>query len=177
MLLAAAVLAPLPALAQQEGDDATAITQVAFLEPGSIANTRDMDFGQIVQPNAAGTVILPAGASPTCTTTGGLVRTGNCRAAEFSIFGRRNWKARLRTVSNTVTLNGPGGATMLMDTVTMTYTGMSPANGANGWNLGRYNIDTNAGVATFWLGGTLHVNAAQAPGVYNGTVVIQIQFN
>jgi hypothetical protein len=176
-LLAAAALAPLPALAQQ-GDDATAQTLISIQEPGSITNTQDMHFGQIIQPNAPGTVILAPGASSTCTTTGGLVRSGLCRAAGFSIFGRRNWRTRIReTNGGTVTLTGPGGATMTMDTITIAYSGMSPSNGANGWNLGRYNIDSGNGIANFWLGGRLNVGAAQAPGVYHGTLVVQIQFN
>jgi hypothetical protein len=174
---ALAALVPLPALAQQQ-DDASARTQLSIQEPGSIANVQDMHFGQITQQATAGTVVLAPGAAATCTTTGALIRNGPCRAAEFSIYGRRNWKARMRTTNGgTVTLTGPGGATMLMDTITIAYAGMSPSNGANGWNLGRYNIDSGNGMATFWLGGTLHVNAAQTPGVYNGTVVIQIQFN
>jgi hypothetical protein len=175
-LLAAAALAPLPAQAQQN-DDATGRTQISIQEPGSIANVADMNFGQIVQRSNAGTVVLAPGGTATCTTTGGLVRTGVCRAAEFSIYGRRNWKARLRNLTPSVTLNGPGGATMTLDTITMADVGMSPAAGANGWNLGRYNIDSGNGIATFWLGGTLHVGAAQTPGVYNGTVIVQIQFN
>jgi spore coat protein U-like protein len=177
-LLAAALLAPLPALAQAQGDDATGRTQVSIQEPGSIANVADLDFGKIIQNSSPGTVVLAPGLNATCTTTGGLVRSGVCRAAEFSIFGRRNWKARLRDTNlGGVTLNGPGGATMTMTDITMASVFLTPSAGANGWNLGRYNIDSNNGVATFWLGGTLHVGAAQAPGVYNGTVVVQIQFN
>jgi hypothetical protein len=66
---------------------------------------------------------------------------------------------------------------MTMNAITMSYTDLTPVNGANGWNLGRYNIDNNTGIAEIWLGGTLNVGVAQTPGVYTGTVVIQIQFN
>ena len=174
-LLAAALLAPLPAQAQSDEDSAE--TQVAVLEPGSIANVADLDFGQIIQPSTAGTVILTPGLNASCSTTGGLVRSGVCRAAEFSIFGRRNWKARMRTVGGSVILTGPGGATMTMTGISMASVSLTPSGNGNGWNLGRYNIDSTNGMATFWLGGTLNVGAGQVPGVYNGTVVVQIQFN
>lgn len=177
-LLVAVLLAPIPALAQAQNDDATARTQISIQEPGSIANVADMDFGKIAQSATAGTVALAPGLNAGCTTTGGLIRTGVCRAAEFSIFGRRNWKARVRETNlGAVTLTGPGGATMTMTNISMASVSLTPAAGANGWNLGRFNIDSGNGMATFWLGGTLHVGAAQTPGVYHGTVVIQIQFN
>ena len=168
-----------PAYAQAvESDTASAQIQTVIQTPGSIDKTADMNFGSIVQPNNAGTVVLTPGASPTCTTTGGLVRTGVCRAARFSIFGRRNWKVRIRENNGgVVTLNGPAGATMTMNAITIATADMTPVNGGNGWNLGRYNIDNNTGVTEFWLGGTLNVGVAQTPGVYTGTVVVQIQFN
>ena len=161
-----------------ESDTASAQIQTVIQTPGSIDKTADMDFGSIAQSSNVGTVVLTPADSATCTTTGGLIRTGVCRAARFSIYGRRNWKVRVREMNGgVVTLNGPAGATMTMNNITMSYTDLTPVNGANGWNLGRYNIDNNTGVAEFWLGGTLNVGVAQTPGVYTGTVVIQIQFN
>jgi hypothetical protein len=180
-LLAAsfAALASSHAAAQAvDGDTATARIQTVIQTPGSIDKTADMNFGSIAQSSNAGTVVLTPANSATCTTTGGLIRTGVCRAARFSIYGRRNWKVRIReTNGGVVTLNGPAGATMTMNAITMSYTDLTPVNGANGWNLGRYNIDNNTGIAEIWLGGTLNVGVAQTPGVYTGTVVIQIQFN
>jgi hypothetical protein len=54
---------------------------------------------------------------------------------------------------------------------------MSAVNGANGWDFGNWHIDTNSGITDFFIGGTLNVGAAQAAGVYNGTIVININFN
>jgi hypothetical protein len=179
--LTALALALLSAAAQAqavESDTASAQIQTVIQTPGSIDKTADMDFGSIAQSSNTGTVVLTPADSATCTTTGGLIRTGVCRAARFSIFGRRNWKVRVREMNGgVVTLNGPAGATMTMNAITMSYTDLTPVNGANGWNLGRYNIDNDTGIAEFWLGGTLNVGVAQTPGVYTGTVVIQIQFN
>lgn len=178
-LLAAALLIPSQAFAQQvNGDTATARSQVAILSPGSVAKTADMDFGSIAQSNTAGTVVLTAQNTATCTPSGTLIRIGACRAARFSIFGKKNNKARIReTNGGVITLNGPLGATMRLDNLTIGVSGMTPFGNGNGWNFGNWKINTNTGITEFWVGGTLHVGAAQTPGVYNGTLVIQIQFN
>jgi hypothetical protein len=178
-LLATLLLVPSEAFAQQvDGDTATARSQVAILSPGSVAKTADMDFGSIAQSNTAGTVVLTPQNVATCTPSGTLIRTGTCRAARFSIFGRKNNKARIReTNGGVITLNGPSGATMLLDNLTIGVSGMTPFANGNGWNFGNWKINTNSGITEFWVGGTLHVAAAQTPGVYNGTLVIQIQFN
>ena len=171
-------LVPVQAAAQ-ESDTGTAQTQVAIQEPGSVLKVADMDFGQIAQANNPGTIVLSPSNAATCTVTGGLVRSGVCQAARFSIRGRRNNRVRIREINlgGQVTLNGPGGATMMMNNISFATTGMTSVNGANGWNFGNWRIETQSGITEFWVGGTLNVGAAQAPGVYNGAVVIQIQFN
>ena len=179
LLLALAVaLLPSQALAQVQTDSDSADAQVALLDPGSVANVQDMDFGQIAQSNTPGTVTLSPSGPATCTVTGGLIRTGVCEAARFAIRGRRNNRVRIREMNGgVVTLNGPGGATMTMTNLTIGVAGMTAVNGANGWNFGNWRIDTQSGITEFHLGGRLNVGAAQTPGVYNGAVVIQIQFN
>jgi hypothetical protein len=122
-------------------------------------------------------VLTPAN-SATCATTGGLIRTGVCSAAGFAIYGRRNLRVRIRETSGgAVTLNGPAGATMTMNNITIGTVDMTAIGGGNGWNLGRYNIDSSNGITEFYLGGTLNVGVAQTPGVYTGTLVVQVQFN
>jgi hypothetical protein len=69
------------------------------------------------------------------------------------------------------------GATMTLNSISILPVGMTSVNGGNGWNLGNYRIDTVSGIADFYLGGRLNVGAMQAPGVYNGTINLQIQFN
>ena len=172
--LAGLGLAAAPARAQDSG---TADTVGVILTPGSIINTDEMDFGQIAPSGAAGTVALSASASPTCTPAGGVVHSGNCQAAAFAIYGRQNWRVRLRQ-TGAVVLTGPGGATMTVTNFTLGTVGMSPGQGGgNGWNLGVWNIDTLDGTTEIYLGGTLNVGALQAPGVYNGTVLVEAVFN
>lgn len=159
-------------------DTASAQTQITIQTPGSIEKTADLAFGSIVQPNAPSTVVLTPGATATCTPSAGLVRSGVCRAARFSIYGKRNWTVRIKDgTAGSVTLSSPAGDTMQMDSVTIATSGMTAMSGPPGWNLGRYRINTATGITEFWLGGTLHVNAAQPAGVYHGTVTIQVQFN
>lgn len=174
---ALASLAATPAQAQFQ-DSETAETQAIILEPGSILKVDDMNFGQIVPSTTGGSVTMTAAPSPTCTATGGMVHSGLCRAARFSIRGIRQQRVRIRmTGGSTVTLTGPGGATMTLNSITILAVGMTSVTGGAGWNLGNYRIDTQSGIADFYLGGRLNVAAMQAPGVYNGTINIQIQFN
>jgi len=180
VLALAALLAPAQAFAQAVGqyDSDTANAQVALLDPGSVANTRDMNFGRIAQSNNPGTITLSPAYTAVCTITGGLVRTGQCTSAEFSIRGRRNNKVRIREVNGgVITLNRPGGGTMTVSNLTIGISGMTSVNGANGWNFGNWRIDTNSGITEFWVGGRLNVGAAQPAGVYTGVLLIEIQFN
>lgn len=167
-------LIPTPGLAQ---DTVSSEARVAILGPGSIAKAADMDFGQIAQPGNTGTVVLTPTPTATCTTTGGLVRTGTCRAAEFIV--RETGQGRVRIYEEnggTVTLTGPGGATMQITNFTLDVTDMTPINGAGG-SLGRFHITSSSGLASFRIGGTLHVAAAQPPGAYTGTLDMRVQFN
>lgn len=174
--LVALALAPLPARAQQATGEAVA--QVAMLQPGSVVKVADMEFGRITQPQSAGTVVLSPNSTATCTVTGGLVRIGPCRAAAFSLLATKQGRARLHHPGNgTITLSGPGGATMLVTNLTLGLSDLSQINGGGNANLGRYEITSQSGIATFRLGGTLHVNAGQVPGLYNGELIIDVQFN
>ncbi len=169
-------LVPAPALAQQATGSGEA--QVGVLEPGSIVAVADMNFGDILQPGTAGTVVLTPNVSATCATTGGLVRSGPCRAAEFAVMATRQARVRLNHPGNgTVTLTGPAGATMQMTNLTLSVSNMSPISGGGNANLGRFQITAQNGVANFRLGGTLHVGALQRAGAYAGQLVIETQFN
>lgn len=168
-------VASVPAHAQST---VAADTEAAILTPGSIVKRADMRFGQVTPSGAAGTVTLTPVASATCTPAGGVIRAGVCQAARFSIHGRNNWRVMIRIQGgSTLTLTNPGGAIMTVNNVTLGPVGMTAQSGGGGWNLGRWRIDTATGVADFYLGGRLNVNAMQAPGLYTGTINVQVQFN
>lgn len=179
-LACAAALAASPATAASNPPAyATAQAQAAILTPGTIAKTADMTFGTIPQPVIAGTVVMSASATPTCTPSAGMIHTGACQTAAFSVLGKKNQRVRLKDTTNgAVTLTGPGGATMQLTDLTIATSGLnSGAPGAGGFDLGSYTINTNTGFAAFWIGGTLHVAALQRPGTYTGTINLQAVFN
>ena len=169
------VLSTSEALAQSDTESAQA--RAVLLEQGSFAKMQDMDFGRIVKSGSAGTVLLAPSAAPTCTTTGGLVHSNECQAAMFA--GDASFLFLLRVTrppGGQIFLNGPGGATMRLNN--FTFGAASPV-----LNLGssateqRYLILTANGSFAFYVGGTLHVAANQAGGNYNGTFVIQVNYN
>lgn len=173
---AACAFAPLSARAQ---DSAVANVRVGMIGPASVIKLQDMDFGRIAVFGTAGTVVLNP-ANSACTITGNLVQQGTCKRAEFTVQGRRNDRIRIREMNGgVVTLAGPGGATMTMTNFAINYSGMSPVSGGGNpqGTFGRYRMDANNGVGQFNVGGTLNVGAMQAPGVYNGTFVIQVLYN
>ena len=181
-LLAAAVLAPLPvpASAQIISDNEIVDARGVILDQGTMAKVTDMDFGDIAKPTAGGgTVTMTAAATAVCTPSATLVRTGPCVAAQFAVMGRKNWLVRIRNMTGTpVVLTGPGGATMNVN-LTHAVFDMVPAPGGPSppGHLGRYQIVSDGGFGTFFIGGTLNVGATQAAGLYTGTFTIQVLFN
>ena len=177
-LLAAIALVPAQAYALP-AKTAVANTEVAVLSQGSIVKTGDMDFGTILPPNVAGTVIMTPQAAPTCTPSASLVHTGGCHTAEFSILYKNNKHVFIRDGNNngTITLTGPSGATMQVTNLTMGVTGLTGKASQGGWDFGKWQVSDTNGFAQLFLGGTLHVAAGQTPGTYNGTLTIEVQMN
>jgi hypothetical protein len=174
-LLAAAVCVPLPAAAQS--DNAVMRSQVRAA--ASLSNDGDLDFGDIIPSAGGGTVVMTASATPTCTVTGGLVRSGTCRAAEFSGTAYAGAVLRVqRPNANSITLAGPAGATMTVTTFTLGSTAPTVYLGALGNSPNhRFRVDAADGSYTFYVAGTLNVGANQFPGIYNGTFEININYN
>jgi hypothetical protein len=165
-----------PALAGPLG--ATANTSVSVIDTSSIVRVDDMVFGQIVQPSAPGTVVLAPGGVATCTVTGGLIRSGICKAAHFSVRGRQGKKILIREESGgVILLTGPGGATMTVTDLTIAVVDLSNRKGAGGWDFGSWDVNSASGIAEFWIGGTLHVGTSQSPGTYVGQLDMRIQAN
>ena len=180
-LLAVIGLAVLPehASAQAISDNEIVDARGTILDPGTLAKVTDLDFGDLAMPNTAGTVTLTPAAAAVCTPSFGLVHSGPCQAAQFSVMGRKNWLVRIRNMSGSpIVLTGPGGATM---NVTLTHAVADmvavPGGPSPPGTFGRYRITSDSGLATFWIGGTLSVANAQQAGTYTGTFDIQVLFN
>ncbi len=187
----AALLALICALAAptaraQNVADTAGSAQAVIIAPLTLIKVADMDFGKILPSAAAGTVTINP-VTNACAAAGGATSYGNaCRAAVFAGMGRRPFRARV-TMSNITQLTGPGTA-MTMDTFiigsnsTITFTGNTNAQGngnglVNGGGNQRYTINSPTGIFVLHLGATLHVNANQTPGIYNGTFSVTVQYN
>jgi len=141
----------------------------------SITKVADMDFGNIAGP-LAGTVVMTATASPTCTASAGIVHSGACRPARFGGAGESGRIVRIKKPpSNQITLTGPGTAMTITNLVLDGSPGLTLVQATSGYS--RFRIDDVNGIFDFRLGGTLNVGANQAPGVYTGTFDITIQYN
>jgi spore coat protein U-like protein len=163
-----------PAAAQ---DTASAQGQVAIHEPMTVFAVQDMDFGQIVTRGPAGTVTIVPNPTQTCTVTGTLTRTGPCRAAVFSGYAGLLSTIRVsRMPGNLLLLTGPGGATMTVTNLTYTSDATMIAWGS-GPTYVQYLVVAGDGMYLFRVGGRLNVGAYQAPGVYNGTINVWLNYN
>ena len=182
----ACVLAAAPAQAQTNAVRTVAApAKAVVLTPLSLVKTADLNFGRIAARPVAGTVTVASDAD-LCTyaVVGGI---GPCTAARFSGRGVIGGGVRIGLVSST-NLTGPG-QTMVLDTLTVSgltgalFVGNGNSNGhglgltqGNG-NNNRFRIGGLGGVFDFGIGGTLHVNANQVPGVYRGTVTVTVTYN
>lgn len=174
MLLAVAALAPLPAAAQRQD---FALMRSEIVNAATLINNADMDFGDIMPNPTGGLVVMTPAAAAVCTTTGGLVRTGVCKSAEFTGIAFLNADLRVQRPSgNRIDLTGPGGVTMRLDAFTFGSTGPTAYLGSSGANH-RFIVNAGDGSFRFYVGGTLHVNPNQAPGRYNGTFQIRVDYN
>ena len=173
-LAAMSALAPFPAAAQAV---ATSQARLEILDPVTAGIAGDMYFGDITPAGINGTVVMAPGASATCTTTGGLIRTGICQAAKFT--GTAAYQSVLRVrrpIGDRIDLTGPGGATMRLDDFVFAATAPTVFLSALGANT-RFRIDDPTGEYTFYAGATLHVAGNQAPGTYTGTFEINVAYN
>ena len=178
LLACACAMAIAPAALARSGSTppVTSTARATVVSPGSIVKINDLDFGKIVARPTAGTVILNP-ATNVCTVTGAILHIGGCQAANFAGLGRRNFFVRI-TVSSPTNLTGPGQA-MVMDTMTLDTSPdllYVPLGNGSGNASRRYQIVSLNGIYNFQVGGTLRVNANQAPGRYSGTFTVTAQY-
>lgn len=176
MLVLGAATLSAPAAAQ---DSASAEAKVAVVQSLSLSKSSDLDFGEIAV-NTAGTIVMTAGATPTCTVTGGLIKYGVCQNAVFQGYGETGRTVRLKVPRNSgITLTGPGGATMLVNNIVTSggSTLGAPSTGsASGNGFRRHQIISPDGAFEFRVAGTLNVANGQAGGLYTGTFELEIAY-
>jgi hypothetical protein len=165
-----------PASAQET---ASSQAKTAVVQPLSLAKTDDMDFGQVAV-TGAGTVVMTASATPSCTVTGAIAKYGLCQNAVFEGYGQTGRSVRLKVPgSQGITITGPGGATMKITNVaTSGGTTLGPPTTGNASSNGfrRHQIVSPDGAFELRVGGTLNIAAGQALGLYTGTFDVEIAY-
>lgn len=146
---------------------------MVVVRPLQLSKARDLDFGRIAARPTAGTVTVNA-ATGACTTTGPILHVGGCASAEFAGMGSPNQYVLIQ-VQNVTQLTGPG--------TPMSLTNIQVDRGSDlantifqilGWPV--YRINPSNGIFDFRVGGRLNVNANQAPGTYQGTFNVRIEY-
>lgn len=171
---ALALAAPVAAQETASGD-----AKAAVVQPLSLSKASDLDFGEIAV-SAAGTVVMTASATPTCTVTGGVIKYGVCQNAVFEGYGQSGRSVRLKIPgSQGITITGPGGATMRITNIATTGDAtLGPPTTGNATSNGfrRHRIISTDGAFIFRLAGTLNVAAGQRGGLYTGTFQVEIAY-
>jgi len=163
LLALSALVVPVAAGAAPRAATTPAQATAAMLFPLEIIKNRDLDFGYLAAPTAAGTVVINP-ETDTITSTGGvLLLGGSPHAALFTGAAKSNSVVIIRIPKQPITLTRVGGS----ETMTV-----------SNWTLeGLDKRDAAARVAfDFRVGGTLNVNANQAEGTYVGTFDVSIQY-
>ena len=157
-MLLAGISQGTPVLAAGTPGNVGAVT----LRPLSIVNTEDLDFGTMLRPATAGTVVL----NPTTggrSVTGGVVAAGGTpRAAQFFTYGGPLQNVQVNRGPLPVLSRVGGGATMAVTGLTL-----------NGPTL---RFLTAAGLLDLRVGGTLAVAANQLDGDYSGSFQIIVTY-
>jgi hypothetical protein len=167
LAISGAALAASPALAASGSGSA----EVKVIKALAVVNEAALDFGNII-PTAAGTVTVNAqtgAATHSGVTNGG---GGTISAARFFIAATPN-----RVVSfslnpnNNLVLNRiGGGASMTVQQFRASFNGGAPS------PLGPNRTVPASGAFHIQIGGRLNVAAAQMEGVYEGTFVLNIDY-
>ena len=158
LLLAAGLFVAASSLARAQTCNALNDPSIA------INKTADLNFGELGSTPSAGTAVIDP-ATGNRTVTGGVIGTGAIFGpATFDVLlcgqaGPKRFDVLLP--AGAVTLNGPSGATMTVDTFTASP-GTAGISGSTSSNT------------TISIGGTLRVAANQAPGSYSGTFSVTV---
>lgn len=147
---------PVAASAQTGTGGATA----EILQTIQVASVQDLDFGQIVPQQVAGTVTVSAS---------GAVSSSNVFVITPGSPGLWNVTG-LAGESYTITL--PTSAVLRLGTSANTMTAVNFEHDAGATPT----LDA-AGTDSFNVGATLNVGANQTPGVYNGNYIVAVAYN
>lgn len=172
VLIAFGLVASATGAMAQSSATATGNATATVIRPITLASSVDLAFGSVVPSGAAGTLALTA-ASPAVPTAVGVTQPGTqagaVTAAVFDVGGEGSFTYSITLPAAPATITGPAAATMTVDTFTKSAVAgvLGTLSGAAG----------AAGAQSFYVGGTLHVGANQAPGSYSGTFSVTVAYN
>lgn len=174
-LLGMLCLGVAPSAAAQMVFSGQGTASVVVIAPLQLVKAEDLVFGRIATTPAAGTVVINP-ISNACQYSATLAGGGGCHAARFVGMGGRKMRFRV-TLPTSLTLIGPG-APMTVDTFTIgTNSSVTPPSGNSPGNGNqRYTIETATGIFDFRVGATLHVNANQGGGIYEGEFEVMVNY-
>jgi len=143
---------------------ATALATATIVGPIGIANTADMNFGNVAVSAVAGTVVMTPAAVRS--TTGGCTLpaiTGTVAAGAFNVTGAASYTYAITLPAAATTITS-GGNTIVVDTWTSSPSGTGTLTG---------------GSETLLVGATLNVAGSQPAGTYiSGTpFTVTVNYN
>lgn len=157
------------------GDTITVGTEILLVEPLGLTKARDMDFGNVI-PETGGTIDMVPTATPTCSTGGTVIHSGECQPAVFAGSGSVGQRVRIRVpVRAEIEIANAAGDTMLITDVTLDAQPdlVLVQQSTRNW---RFDIVHPSGIFLFRVGGVLNVGANQPEGTYSGEFDIDIQY-
>lgn len=147
-----------------QAETASSEAQVAVVTPLSFIQVEDLDFGQVISGNTAGTVTISQ--SNVRTSTGGVIPVGNgFQLGKFVGKGSQNQRITFQIAPAIIVLLGPG-LPMTITNLTVSTDGTLNQSGASS----NYRVVPVDGIFWINLGGRLNVGANQAAGKYGGIV-------
>lgn len=161
VLAVAATVTAVPAFAQSASVPAGSEPQgrARIIKPLALEAVSDMNFGDITVEDAGVATVNAATGLVSC--TGGLTCPGGSSAATWKVRGTNNQTVNItkpasvtldhETTSDTLTLNIVGQDTLLLSSSGMTGTDFS-------------------------LGGNISVPASARAGLYEGTIIVTVQY-
>lgn len=165
-------LVVMPSLASAQTATEPGDARVFLVTPLSFEKQLDLDFGDIIPSDTAGTVTMDSVGN--VATTGGVIQIdGTQQPARFAGFGQFLQTVLINSDATSYILTRDGGTeTMIMDTLLI---GSQPPIIIN-TNPRRFRIVNPAGFFFFTIAGRLQVPADAVPGTYEGEFTISLEY-
>jgi hypothetical protein len=126
----------------------------------SISSVATLDFGGMIKPTTAATVIMSPAGARTTTGTITVLSTATGHAASYTLTGEGTSTYTITLPTTTVTVTNGSGASMPVSAFIA--------------SAGPYAL--SGGTGSFTVGATLGLAASQATGAYTGTFDVRVDY-